>query len=118
MRISFGYRYKLSNYYRISVSLNGSGELHLSINNKSQGCHLSSLPMSTSTSSAVSFWLLLDIYGSTQSIQFVSEGTVQLVIIYLYLHQGNLSDISEWTRKRNNCLFKTSTMSTLDYFHI
>jgi hypothetical protein len=55
-------------FFRLGFCLNTLGELQLSVNNRVAGCLLTDLPTD------IPLWLIIDIYGSTQSVQFVQEG--------------------------------------------
>ena len=55
-------------FFRIGFCVNTLGELQLTVNNQVVGCLLSDLPIE------VPLWMIVDIYGSTQSVQFVEEG--------------------------------------------
>ena len=63
--------------YRIGFCLNIYGELQLTINNQLIGCLFTDLPID------VPLWALIDIYGSTQSVQFVLEGDYPSVYSYV-----------------------------------
>ena len=54
--------------FRIGFCVNVYGELQVTVNNQLLGNLLSDLPTD------LPLWALIDIYGSTQSVQFVQEG--------------------------------------------
>ena len=69
--------FMLFSIYRIGFCLNIYGELQLTINNQLIGCLFTDLPID------VPLWALIDIYGSTQSVQFVLEGDYPSVHSYV-----------------------------------
>ena len=60
---------------RIGFCINTLGELQLTVNSQVVGCLLSDLPIETP------LWIIIDVYGSTQSVQFVEEGMYETVSV-------------------------------------
>ena len=61
--------------FRLSFSLTLNGELQLCINNHCVGAHLTDLPVTSP------LWLIVDIYGSTQAVQFFREENIPAEIL-------------------------------------
>uniref|UniRef100_T1IR33 non-specific serine/threonine protein kinase n=1 Tax=Strigamia maritima TaxID=126957 RepID=T1IR33_STRMM len=65
----------VTNGTRITFYLTEDNSLQLFINNEHRGAHLSDLPVHKS------LWLLLDIYGNTESVQFTSNDSLPVEIV-------------------------------------
>ena len=55
-------------FCRIGFCLNTFGELQITVNSQTAGSLLTDLPTD------IPLWVIVDVYGSTQSVQFVKEG--------------------------------------------
>lgn len=61
--------------FRLSLSLTASGDLQLWSNSHCYGAHLTDLPIQNP------MWLIVDIFGSTQAVQFHREDNVPIEIL-------------------------------------
>ena len=52
-------------FFRIGFFLNTFGELQLTVNSQTAGSLLTDLPTD------IPLWVIIDVYGSTQSVQFI-----------------------------------------------
>ena len=52
-------------FFRIGFCLNTFGELQLTVNSQTAGSLLTDLPTD------IPLWVIIDVYGSTQSVQFI-----------------------------------------------
>ena len=66
-------------FFRIGFCLNTFGELQLTVNSQTAGSLLTDLPTD------VPLWVIIDVYGSTQSVQFVQvQGTINILNFFFF----------------------------------
>ena len=66
--------------------MNTFGELQLTVNSQTAGSLLTDLPTD------VPLWVIIDVYGSTQSVQFVQvQGTIN--ILNFFFSEVNISSM-------------------------
>ena len=58
--------------YRIGFCVNTLGDLQLTVDAQVVGNLLTNIPIESP------LWLILDVYGSTQSVQFIQEGILYI----------------------------------------
>ena len=58
---------------RITFYVNGAGQMHYFVNNEHKGIFLNHLPTHTN------LWVLLDIYGNSNSARFVTAGKFEII---------------------------------------
>ena len=58
--------------------MNTFGELQLTVNSQTAGSLLTELPTD------IPLWVIIDVYGSTQSVQFVQEGMIHIRLKFCY----------------------------------